>query len=94
MDRARWEQIQSIFHEALDYPASERSSLVAKSCHDDASLIEDVARMLREVDSDDSVLDREFPRLARELMDESAAAEVWQSSRVAMMPPWAWPGGP
>ena len=76
MDRARWEQIQNIFHEALDYPASERSSLVAKSCHDDTSLIEDVARMLREVDSDDSVLDCEFPSLARELMDESAAAAV------------------
>jgi eukaryotic-like serine/threonine-protein kinase len=76
MDRARWEQIQSVFHEALNYPASERSSLVAKSCHDDPSLIEDVARMLREVDSDDSVLDCEFPRLARELMDESAAATV------------------
>src|ERR1700679_72363 len=76
MDRARWEQIQSVFHEALNYPASERSSLVAKSCHDDPGLIEDVARMLREVDSDDSVLDCELPRLARELMDESAAAAV------------------
>ena len=76
MDRARWELIQSIFHEALEYPASERSSFVANSCHDDPSLIEEVARMLREVDSDDSVLDCEFPSLARALMDESAAAAV------------------
>ena len=76
MDRARWEQIQSIFHEVLDYPASERLSVLARLCQDEASLIKEVARMLKEVESDDSVLDYDFPKLARGLMDESAQLAV------------------
>jgi serine/threonine-protein kinase len=74
MDRARWEQIQSIFHEVLERPASERSAALAALCQGDASLIADVARMLKEVESGDSVLDYEFPQLAQALMDDSAAA--------------------
>ena len=74
MDRARWELIQSIFHEVLDHPASERPALLTELCHGDESLIADVARMLREDESDDSVLDYDFPRLAHALMDDSAAA--------------------
>src|ERR1700743_2045254 len=73
MDRARWEQIQSIFHEVLDHSASEQSDILTKLCQDDESLISDVARMLKEVESGDSVLDYDFPRLAQVLMDDSAA---------------------
>ena len=73
MDRADWEQIQNIFHEVLDHPASERTAVLARLCQGDESLIADVARMLREVESGDSVLDYDFPRLAQELMDDSAA---------------------
>jgi eukaryotic-like serine/threonine-protein kinase len=73
MDRARWEQIQSIFHGVLDHPPSEQSAVLAELCHGDASLIADVARMLKEVESGDSVLDYDFPQLAHELMDDSTA---------------------
>lgn len=73
MDKARWEQIQNIFHEVLDRPASERPDALAKLCQGDVSLIADVARMLKEVESGDSVLDFDLPQLAHELMDDSAA---------------------
>lgn len=74
MDKARWEQIQSVFHEVLEHPTSERSAVLANLCRGDASLVADVARMLKEVESEDSVLDYDFPRLANELMDDSAVA--------------------
>ncbi|MGA3225121.1 MAG: serine/threonine-protein kinase [Acidobacteriaceae bacterium] len=74
MDRARWELIQNIFHSVVDRPPSERSAALEKLCQGDESLAADVTRMLKEVDSDDSVLNYDFPRLAQELMDGSAVA--------------------
>ena len=57
----------------FNHPASEGTPLLAILCQGDGSLIADVARMLRELESGGSVLEYDLPRLAQEFMDDSVA---------------------
>ena len=65
----RWERIQHLFHGALDLPESERASFLEAECAD-ASLRAQVLEMLAEDARGESLLDRQLPELAQEVMGD------------------------
>jgi tetratricopeptide (TPR) repeat protein len=69
VDPARWEQVQAIFHAALERPAGERRALVAAEAAGDAALISDVLALLEE-DGAPSLLDHGLAEVAREVLDD------------------------
>jgi eukaryotic-like serine/threonine-protein kinase len=68
MDSARWEQIQSIFHRALDLPEQERPTFLAAECSADAELLAEVRAMLQADSRDTSLLDRGLPEVAYQMV--------------------------
>src|SRR6185369_10504840 len=48
MTTERWQQIQKLFHEALERPEAERTSYVETSCSTDPALLSEVLSMLEE----------------------------------------------
>ena len=58
MNRARWERVQSLFHEALARPAAERRPFLEHEAGPDPELIADVLGMLAQDEGQGSVLDR------------------------------------
>jgi serine/threonine protein kinase len=74
MDIARWEQIQSIFHQALEVPESERSSFLEIACGGDAELVSEVDAMLRTDRRETSLLDRGLRDVVHHVLSSPAAA--------------------
>jgi serine/threonine-protein kinase len=73
MDSARWERVQSLFHEVADLPASERRACLDASCADDPTLVDDVLALLDE-DGRTSLLDRDVSVIARDVVVPPRAA--------------------
>jgi hypothetical protein len=48
MDRARWDRIQSLFHEAAECAASERQPFLERRCPGEPELVADVLALLDE----------------------------------------------
>jgi len=69
MDRDRWERIQSVFHDVVDRPESDRAALLKAACGGDDDLMADVAALLQEDASRASVLDRDLARIAHQVVD-------------------------
>jgi len=46
VQRERWEQLERVFAQALDWPAAERPERLARACGDDAELQREVAELL------------------------------------------------
>jgi len=58
MDTPRWEQAQSLFHEALELPEPERPAFLETACHGDRELLAEVLTMLKADRRSTSLLDR------------------------------------
>jgi eukaryotic-like serine/threonine-protein kinase len=71
MDRARWQRVQSLFHEASNLPESGRRAFLDAAC-DDPSIVSDVLAMLREDATDSSLLDQDVARVAVQMLDGNA----------------------
>jgi len=69
MDSARWERIQTLFHGALDLPASEQHSFLKAACNDDFALLADVEALLAEDTHSGSLLERDVAHIANDLLD-------------------------
>jgi serine/threonine-protein kinase len=67
MDSARWDRIQTLFHEAADLPAPQRPSFLKDACQDDAVMTE-VLAMLAEDARGASLLDGGVANLARRMI--------------------------
>ena len=65
MDSARWQRIQSVFHDAADLPRSEQGTFVKAACEDDDQLALEVLAMLQEDAENDSLLDRGIANVAK-----------------------------
>lgn len=76
MDSARWDRIQTLFHEAADLPERERRTFLAGACRDDDGLLADVLAMLREDSRKGSLLDGNVASLAQGLIGHAAALPV------------------
>src|SRR5579863_3403384 len=74
MDSARWEQIQAIFHQALELPESDRSPFLKTACGEDAELAGEVDAMLRADGRETSLLDRGLHRVAHGVLGSPTAA--------------------
>src|SRR4051812_15723034 len=68
MDSARWDQIQTLFHQAVDLPATERLDFLASACNGDASLREEVLAMIEEDAHGSSILDGDVAELANQVL--------------------------
>ena len=64
MDSARWDQIQSVFHEVVTGPDSDRLSILESACGADGLLRAEVLAMLRADNNNASLLDRGLPEMA------------------------------
>ena len=64
MDSARWERIQSLFHEAIELLENERAIFLESACAGDDALLADVLAMLEEDGQSKSVLDSDVAHLA------------------------------
>jgi eukaryotic-like serine/threonine-protein kinase len=71
VDRDRWERVQSVFHDILDRPESERTALLKAACGDDAALMAEVAALVEEDARSGSVLDRGLSQAAHQVLDAS-----------------------
>ena len=73
MDNIRWEQIQALFHKAVDLPADEQNALLTAASSMDAELVDEVRAMLREDSGPVSVLDRSVATIARDVLNDDSA---------------------
>ena len=64
MDSARWERIQTLFHEAAERPPEGRAAFLRDACGDDDSLAAEVVAMLDEDARGASLLDQEVAEIA------------------------------
>ena len=58
MDSARWERIQTLFHDAVDLPAGERDAFLRSACAGDEELFAEVLASIEEDQRGASLLDR------------------------------------
>src|ERR1017187_565540 len=71
MDSARWERIQSVFHQIADLPAAERSTALDGLCGDEAAIRAEVWSLLEEETTGESLLDRDVVHVAQQMLGDS-----------------------
>ena len=71
MDSARWERIQTLFHDAAELPESARHKFLQDNCDTDDTLLADVLAMLEEDAKADSLLDQNMADVAHGVMSAS-----------------------
>jgi len=71
MDSARWQKIQTLFHEALELPETDRRAYLETQCQDDTRLIGEVLVLLDEDACGDSLLDRDVAQAANQVFSEA-----------------------
>jgi serine/threonine protein kinase len=78
MDSARWEQIQSLFHQAADLPEQEREAFLETACADDAELRSQLCAMLHADSRDTSLLDRGLNDIAYQMVSAPDGSSIQQ----------------
>jgi eukaryotic-like serine/threonine-protein kinase len=73
MDSARWQKIQSLFHQAADLQQAEQEPFLKTACNGDANLIDEVLALLREDAAGNSLLERDVAHVAQEVLSDSNA---------------------
>jgi eukaryotic-like serine/threonine-protein kinase len=76
MDSARWERIQTLFHETADLAEPEQRTFLKTACADDEGLMADVLALLEEDARGASLLDRDLAHVAHDVLDEVAPASL------------------
>ena len=71
MDSLRWEQMQRLFHQALERPETKRNAFVADAAAGDSELATAVMRMLEADGRNSSLLDRGLDEVARQVVESS-----------------------
>jgi eukaryotic-like serine/threonine-protein kinase len=73
VDSARWERIQSLFHDAVDLPDAERRAFLAAACGGDGALVDEVLAFIDEDSRGSSLLDDAVGSAANRLLGNDAA---------------------
>jgi len=73
MDSDRWQRVQALFHEAVGLPEGDQRLFLESRCADDPKLVSEVLILLDEDARNDSLLDIDVARAAREVLDDSDA---------------------
>ncbi|MGD8395858.1 MAG: protein kinase, partial [Candidatus Eiseniibacteriota bacterium] len=89
MDAERWQRIEALFDAALEQPAAERATWLARAAADgeEAALVAEVARMLAAHDRNGGILDRALAELAAACVDAPAAGNPPDPGGEAPAPP-------
>src|SRR5262249_18496949 len=85
MDSERWDRIQILFHEASVLPANEREAYLRTACGGDKSLMTKLLEMLAEDAHGESVLDKELPNVAHDLLDGMLSFAEFGPYRITKM---------
>jgi serine/threonine-protein kinase len=70
MDAARWELLQTVFHQVADLPGPAQRAALEGRCHSDPVLMLEVQDLLDEDARGDSLLDRDAAEVAAQVLDE------------------------
>jgi eukaryotic-like serine/threonine-protein kinase len=81
MDSARWERIQTLFHEAADLPPAQQHAFLQENCGDDPSLVAEVVQLLREDAEASSMLERDVAHVAHEVLGDGSTPAGEQFGR-------------
>ncbi len=73
MDGARWQKVQSLFHEAAALPLAEQRGFLETQCGNDVALIDEVLILLQEDSRSDSMLDRDIAQVAEQVLNDSSS---------------------
>src|ERR1700730_1423709 len=76
MDRARWDRIQKLFHDAADVPQGEQRVFLEAACGDDEELVVEVLNMLDQDANGHSLLDRNIADIAQETLANAIPASL------------------
>ena len=76
MDKARWERILALFHEAADLPQAEQDIYLTTACDNDPEVVQQVRAMLREDSRCASVLDHSVADVARSVLSDSDLGRI------------------
>lgn len=79
MQAERWQQIERLFHSALQRPPNERAALLAEACASDAALRREVESLLAEYAPGDGVLGAAASGLAADWLQEQENITVKQT---------------
>lgn len=75
-DPARWAEIDALFHEVADLPASEQRDFLARACEGREDLRDAVMRLLEADRNPGCVLDRRLELVAEPLLRDEASGEA------------------
>ena len=70
MDSARWQRIQTLFHQAAELPETEYRAFLEIQCADDAALVGEVLNLLKEDAHGVSLLDGNIGHFANQILDD------------------------
>ena len=73
MESARWQHLQTVFHEAALLPRSEQETFVKGKCGEDEDLVSELLAMLAEDADGGSLLDRPLAEVARDTLAHSSS---------------------
>jgi serine/threonine protein kinase/tetratricopeptide (TPR) repeat protein len=76
MDSARWERIQTLFHEVADLPQPEQRAFLNTACGSDDELVADVMALVEEDARGTSLLDRDLAQVAQQVLNEATPASL------------------
>jgi eukaryotic-like serine/threonine-protein kinase len=68
MDAARWDRLQTLFHDAVDRTPAERDAFLREACADDPALADEVRAAIAEDEQRDSLLDHGVERAAERMI--------------------------
>jgi serine/threonine-protein kinase len=69
MDSARWQKVQSLFHEAADLPQPDQRAFLESQCGQDAALVDEILILLKEDSSGTSLLDGDVAKVADRILN-------------------------
>src|SRR6185369_5134302 len=76
MERSSWQQIEDIFHEALEKKQDERNTYLQSACAGDIPLLDQVRSLLTAYDDHPNFLDETAFELGLEVIDEAASPSL------------------
>src|SRR5438132_10019713 len=76
MDSARWQRIQSLFHDSADMAQAEQRACLEAACGGDEELIVEVRSMLDQDVRGNSLLDRNIADVAQETLEKPVSASL------------------
>jgi eukaryotic-like serine/threonine-protein kinase len=74
MDSDRWQKIQTLFHQAANFPKAEQRVYLESQCADDPALISEIMNLLEEDARGASLLDGDIAHVAHQILSDPASA--------------------